>query len=570
MKPTHRESRAAELRRLAEARLAARGPRDTALDHADALRLVHELEVHETELELQFDEVTRAHEAAEAALERAVDLYEGAPFAYFTVAADGSISQVNAAAERMLGRTRRELIGHPLAGLVIAADQEALLGLLAAARDGTPLAARELALTPREGEDQGRFAELSACRAPRGEECHVAAVDVSQRRLSEQRLRESEKLAAVGRLAAGIAHDFNNLLAVILAHVELASQDPRGDSVADDLEGVKQAAERGAALSRQLLAFGRGQPSHPIQIDVNAAITSLGAMLRRLVDVNVDIVCDLDPGSPWVEADPSLLDQLVVNLALNARDAMPAGGTLRLSTGSVDVVVDGNPVTSDAKVGRFVRISVSDTGTGMDAATRERIFEPFFTTRREQGGTGLGLSTVWSVVSGIGGTITVRSELGSGTTFDVHLPRAAEPVTVRPKAIAREPIPRMFNGETVLVVDDMAGLRTLVARTLTALGLTVLTAKNGLDALAVAAGHVGRIDLLLTDVHMPKLAGGGLVAAMQESRPDTRVLFMTGDVSDAMGRLGAAANTRILAKPFSASALGVAIREVLYAGARTD
>jgi two-component system cell cycle sensor histidine kinase/response regulator CckA len=384
-------------------------------------------------------------------------------------------------------------------------------------------------------------------------------LDVTERRLAEEerrrleeQLRQSQKMEAVGRLAGGIAHDFNNLLMVIMGHGELLRRglDP-GDPRLRKVQHVMGAAERAARLVRQLLAFSRKQVLEPQVVDLNVLVSDTARMLRPLLGEDVRVVTRLTPDLGLVRVDPAQIDQVLMNLAVNARDAMPGGGTLFLETANV-----GSPA------GDEVCLVVRDTGQGMDEKTRAQVFEPFFTTKTGSGGTGLGLSMVYGIVQQSGGTIAVESEPGHGSSFRILLPRVEGPgASPEPKSPAR---PQSAAGETVLVVEDEAAIRSLACEMLEAQGYRTLSAGSGEEALGLAVRHAGPIHVLLADVVMPGLAGPALAERFTVVRPQARVLFMSGYAGDDLARRGLPEDAlHLVPKPFTADLLGRRVREAL-------
>jgi two-component system cell cycle sensor histidine kinase/response regulator CckA len=391
------------------------------------------------------------------------------------------------------------------------------------------------------------------------------ATDVTAKEVLEAQLRQAVKMEAVGRLAGGIAHDFNNLLTAILSYADFLLTSLGVDHPArEDAEEVRRAALKAADLTRQLLAFSRRQVLQPKLLDVNAIVVEMEKLLRRLIGEDVTLRTSLAGGLGVVRADPSQLEQVIVNLAVNARDAMPRGGTLTIETADADA----DDVRAHGRVtvpsGRYVMLRMSDTGEGMDAATRARLFEPFFTTKEHGRGTGLGLATVYGIVKQSGGFIWVDSAEGRGTTFTVHLPRAEAA-----GAPAAAPTPRRdarAGGETILLVEDDEAVRDLTRRTLVGQGYRVLEAANGTEALRLAAEHQGPLDLLLTDIVMPGIGGRALAETLGASRPGTAVLFVSGYTEDEVIRKGAeVANLPFLQKPFSPATLLGRVRDVLDA-----
>jgi two-component system, cell cycle sensor histidine kinase and response regulator CckA len=389
--------------------------------------------------------------------------------------------------------------------------------------------------------------------------------DVTEQRRLEDELRQAQRLEAVGQLAGGIAHDFNNLLTAIRGYGELlqrslGSDDPRRG----DADQVLSAADRAAALTRQLLAFSRRQVLQPRVVDPAACLDAVAPMLRRLLGESVDLVTHAAPDLGHIKVDPSQLEQVIVNLAVNARDAMAEGGTLTIETVNVELDGDYAAVHQDATAGPHVALIVSDTGSGMDEATRSHIFEPFFTTKEPGKGTGMGLATVYGIVKQSGGSIYLYSEPGHGTSFKIYLPRVDEQPSDDGRA--RPSAHPTGGSETILVVEDEAAVRTFGTRILTELGYTVLQAADGAEALAIAAAHQGALDLLLTDVIMPGLQGHRLAERLRERRPGLRVLYVSGFTENSVIQHGVVeTGIAFLPKPFSGDALGRAVRAALDA-----
>lgn len=387
--------------------------------------------------------------------------------------------------------------------------------------------------------------------------------DISERRHLEAQLRQSQKIEAVGRLAGGIAHDFNNLLTAIRGHVDLLLADtPVEAQIRADIEEIGKAADRAAGLTQQLLAFSRRQILQPRVIELDTVVTDIESLLRRMISEDIRLLTRLHAGSACVRADRSQLEQVLMNLAVNARDAMPNGGTLTIETSVVNLDEEFVRGNSGSHTGRHVRLCVTDSGAGMDAETLSHVFEPFFTTKELGKGTGLGLATVYGVVKQSEGYIRVESEPRAGTTFEILLP-TVEPVSETPRGTVFQP-GSAGKGETILVAEDEDAVRALASRILRKRGYNVLEAKNGSEALELARAHRGSIDLLLTDVIMPILGGRELSERLAELRPQTKVLFMSGYTDDALLQRGVSqGDGQFLEKPFSPEGLAAKIREVL-------
>src|SRR3954468_19762257 len=385
-------------------------------------------------------------------------------------------------------------------------------------------------------------------------------------RQSEEKLRQAQKIEAIGRLAGGIAHDFNNLLTAILTTAQLSAMDlPEGSTLRGDLGEIVQAGERAAALTRQLLAFSRRQVLRPRTVDLAVVLSDLKKMLSRLIGEDVELVAAAEQGCN-VRADPSQLEQVIMNLALNARDAMPAGGRLTLRTGKIELLERDGPRMFGCPIprGSYIRLSVEDTGTGMDESTLQHIFEPFFTTKEMGKGTGLGLATVYGIVKQSGGYIRATSCVGKGSTFEIYLPETPEMADTATdwSAFATG----SGKGETILLVEDEELVRVAARRALLHSGFQVLEATNGVHALKVYG--VARVDLVITDLVMPEMGGRELATRLRQHDPDVKVLFTSGYTDDPTIRGGDVfAGISFLAKPFTPESLGRKAREVLDGGA---
>jgi PAS domain S-box-containing protein len=400
-------------------------------------------------------------------------------------------------------------------------------------------------------------------------------VDVTERKRAEESLRQTQqqllmaqKMEAVGRLAGGVAHDFNNLLNVITGYAEMLGRTLGAEHAArPKLEQILKAADRASAVTRQLLAFSRRQVLQPRIVDINGVVSDLEKSLLRLIGEDVELATRLAPDLGWVKVDPGQLEQVVMNLAVNARDAMPQGGRLTIATDNVDFDVPYTLAHEPAQPGRYVMLAVSDTGVGIDPEVRAHIFEPFFTTKPAGKGTGLGLATVYGIVKQSGGYIWVYSEPGQGTTFKIYLPRVDAPVTSGGAAVLH---PQPARGhETVLLVEDQAEVRELAREALTELGYRVLVAAGPEEALRIEQAFPETIELLLTDVVMPRASGRQLAEELRARRAGLRVLYMSGYTSDIVASHGVLdAGVQLLEKPFTLEALARKVREALEAGAR--
>ncbi len=387
--------------------------------------------------------------------------------------------------------------------------------------------------------------------------CH----DITEHKRLEQQLQHAQRMEAVGRLAGGVAHDFNNILTAVRGHSEiLLTVLPDDSPFRRHADQIHRAALRAAALTSQLLAFSRKQVLQPRTLDLNAVVVNLTAMLRRLIGEHVELRTTLGERLGSVRADAGQLEQVIVNLVINARDAMPSGGVLGIHTENVDVDA-GEATRLSVPMGRWIVLSVSDSGVGMDASTRARIFEPFFTTKEAGKGTGLGLSTAYGIVTQSGGQIVVESAVGQGTVFRVFLPRIDAPSTASGRfSVERDDAPR--GSETVLLVEDDGDVREFVHDVLSSHGYRVLSAVDGAQALAMIEQHAGRIDLLVTDVIMPRMMGSEVAARVAALRPSIKVLYISGYPGDAIVKQGVPEHM-FVQKPFSVAALARRVRALL-------
>jgi signal transduction histidine kinase/CheY-like chemotaxis protein len=385
----------------------------------------------------------------------------------------------------------------------------------------------------------------------------------AERAALEDQLLQSQKMEAVGRLAGGVAHDFNNLLTVILGYTEMLRERVRQDGPAMEYsDEVQHAAERASALTNQLLAFSRRQVAIPRVVDLNEIVLGIDKMLRRIIGEDVQLEARLAPGLPAVKVDPSHIDQVIMNLAVNSRDAMPDGGKLTIETAAMELSSEYAGRHIGVEAGPYVLLAVSDNGSGMDAAIQARLFEPFFTTKEKGKGTGLGLSIVYGIVKQNGGDILVYSEPGLGTTFKIYLPAIS--AAVEPPVPDDGVVDAMPATQTILVVEDEPQVRSLTRTMLSRLGYHVVVADGAEEALSIISSHEGPLDLLLTDMVMPVMSGTDLASQVQALRPGIRVLYMSGYTdSDVIGRGVLAPDTPFIQKPFTSAALSRKVREVL-------
>jgi two-component system cell cycle sensor histidine kinase/response regulator CckA len=392
----------------------------------------------------------------------------------------------------------------------------------------------------------------------------VVAQDISERKRLEEQLIQSQKMEAVGQLAGGIAHDFNNLLTVIKGYGQLSLLDLKeSDPLWGNIQEIQKATQRASDLTRQLLAFSRRQILDLKVLNLNSLVRDLNKMLRRIIGEDIELITLLNEDLGRVKVDPGQIEQLILNLAVNARDAMPSGGKLIIETKNVEIDVEYVAAHIGLTPGRYVRLSVSDTGVGMSQEIVEKAFEPFFTTKETGKGTGLGLSTVYGIVKQSGGSIQAYSEPGFGTTFNIFLPRVEENLDALDLQKESDLLPK--GSETVLLVEDESSVRNLAYRILCQQGYTVLEAANGDEALCIVQEHIGKeIDLLLTDVVMPRMSGKELADRLKTLKPELKVLFTSGYTDDSIVHRGVlATGTHFLQKPFSPKTLSQKVREVL-------
>jgi hypothetical protein len=482
----------------------------------------------------------------------------------------GTITFWNRSAEHVFGYTEREVLGEPLTMLIAESDRAAYTAALPAPADDDLALGHTIEVTGLR-KDGGVFPtefSLAALRGPQGLALTAIVRDVSERKLAQEalhqrdeQLRQSQKMEAIGRLAGGVAHDFNNLLMAIRGYAELLIQGfEDGDERKEDAGEILKASDRAAGLTRQLLAFSRRQVITQQAVALDQLVEETQNMLQRLIGEDIRLATEVWPGLTPVLADRTQVEQILVNLVVNARDAMPSGGTISIELRNIELDKVGVAAHPGLAPGDYVEMSIADTGGGMDSETASRIFEPFFTTKENGKGTGLGLATVYGIVQQSGGAIEVQSKLGHGTTFYIYLPRA---VDLGKPAAPRE-LAAAGGSETVLLAEDDDRVRVLVANMLKKNGYTVLLASAGDQALEIAARYQGRIHLLLTDVVMPGMSGRVLSERLMLSRADTRVLYMSGYSDDAILRHGVkSAGTHFIQKPFSIEALAQKIREAL-------
>jgi two-component system, cell cycle sensor histidine kinase and response regulator CckA len=506
----------------------------------------------------------RAEQNLRASESRLRAIVETAIEAIVTVDEERRVDSLNPAAERIFGWPAGAAVGRPAAELI------PLIGTLAQSVIDTP---RETEGHRRDGTVVPLNFTMSEFAVGGTRERTLMIRDLTEQKKAEgeleaarAQLAQAQRMEAIGRLASGVAHDFNNLLSIINGFGEMARRALDDDHpVQRRLETMLRAAEKGAALTRQLLAFGRGQTLAPRNLRLDTVVAGFEGMLRRAIGEDVRLSTQFAPELDTVHVDPGQIEQVLLNLVVNARDAMPQGGELTIETTSQEVAPASHWERAGARPGRYVRLSVRDTGHGMDEAVRAKIFEPFFTTKPTGQGTGLGLAMVYGIVTQSGGHVHVESRPGQGTRFDVLLPSGPpgdERVATAPRQPPASSTPG--GGETVLVVEDDETLREIIVESLAACGYQILAAANGVEALDVASRVTGRIDLLLTDIVMPQMNGKALADRLGPSHAEMRVLFMSGYADDTIERYEVTGEgMAFLQKPFTAETLARQVRSML-------
>ncbi len=511
------------------------------------------------ELERRVDqrtaELARAEVAKDAVYEVLGRLAQGCQVVGF----DWTYRYLNDTAALQAKRPKEELVGRTMMECFPGIDRTPMFRLLAECMERRTAGSMDNEFDFPDG-SKGYFV-LSFIPSPEG--MCILSTDVTERRRLEEQLRQAQKMEAIGLLAGGVAHDFNNLLSVILSYCDMLALDlDPADPKSGDVEEIRKAGARAADLTRQLLAFSRQQVLQPKTLEVNAVVEGMAKMIRRLVGEDIQLSLRLAPRG-MVKCDPGQLEQVIMNLVVNARDAMPDGGKLAIEVD--DVTLDAAYVKAHpgSAAGRHVLLAVRDSGVGMDAATQSRIFEPFFTTKGVGKGTGLGLSTVYGIVQQSGGSIAIDSRPGKGSVFEVYLPWSDEPADVATPAPVMAPHP---NTETVLLVEDEGQVRGLLVAILERAGYRVLVSAGADEAIEVSRKVPGAIDLLLTDLVMPGLNGRELAKRLAAKRPATKVIFMSGYTGEAIGRHGVfEAGVAFVQKPITPAALLARVRDVLDA-----
>ena len=500
-------------------------------------------------------------------MDRLRSIFDGMFDGVWLVASSGRTTYANGAMAGLLGSTPDDMRGRPITDFLDEALWLDVKGFLARQRNQ---AGERMELRLRRADGSDLFGIVAGSPITTDEGVFVGTMlnvsDVTGKRSMDAQVVQTQRLEAIGQFAGGIVHDFNNLLTAIQGYAELARAAlPEGNPIREDLDQVLASAGRASAITRKLLAFTHRQILMPVDIDPAQVIADLVPMLRPLMGDDIEVAVEVEAEHGWIRVDPTQLEQVMVNLAVNAHDAMPAGGTMTITVHDLKSIDPDRP-DPDLNAGPFVRISVSDTGIGMDEATRARIFDPFYTTKGTGKGTGLGLSTVFGIVAQSGGQIQVETSPGEGSTFHVDLPRVGTAVLPSPQHPAEATLRR---SGVVLVVEDDPAVREFTRRSLEATGYTVLVAAGGDEALRASEDLSETIDVLLTDVVMPGVHGPELAARIRAQRPGIGVVFMSGYAEGGLGP-GAELNasSEILPKPFNVEALNRAVGRAVDAGGR--
>jgi two-component system cell cycle sensor histidine kinase/response regulator CckA len=476
----------------------------------------------------------------------------------------GLVTIWNRGAERLFGYTAAEVIGEPTATNARLNWPDELRAMKKV-RQGEQVPPFETVRRRKDGKEIHVSVSVSPIRDRDGRVIGASAIsrDISDTKRLEEQVRQAQKMEAVGRLAGGVAHDFNNVLTIISGYSEMLLQRLPADGHGRGLiQEIHKAGERAASLTRQLLAFSRKQMLEPRILDLNTIVSEAEKMLRRVIGEDVSLTTALAPGLGSVKADPGQIEQVIVNLAVNARDAMPQGGKITIATANVDLDQSYAQAHLEVKPGSYALLAVSDTGHGMDEATQARIFEPFFTTKGPGKGTGLGLATVYGIIKQSGGSIEVQSEPGQGATFKIYLPLVEGRTASAKPALGLRSAPK--GSESILLVEDEDAVRAFASHALQSWGYRVLEASRGDEAIRVCQQHPGPIHLVVSDVIMPEMGGRQLVERLRTLRPSIEVLYISGYTDDAVVHHGIlVAETAFLQKPFTPTALANKVREVL-------
>ena len=524
------------------------------------------------DLELSVSRGKQAEKSLRETEQKFQRVYDEAPFGCHELNTEGQISRVNRKELAMLGYTAREMLGRPVWRFVLEEEMTRRIILAKLSGDVSFHETFERTYRRKDGTTLPVIAQDRIVWEKRRKITGIRSTleDITERRRAEEVLRKSEeqlrqwqKVEAIGRLAGGVAHDFNNLLMTIKGCSELLlGEFDEHDLRREEVEEIRKAAERATSLTRQLLAFGRRQVLLPQVLNLNDIVENMNRMLSRLIGEDIQLLTVLGPDLWPVKVDPGQIEQVLMNLAVNGRDAMPRGGKLTIETANKGLDEDYARRHVAVKPGAYVLLAVSDNGCGMDKETQSHLFEPFFTTKEQGKGTGLGLSTVYGIIKQSGGNIWVYSELGQGTSFKIYLPTVEEEVETYKTAALFSPPPG--GTETILLVEDEEAVRTMISKVLQSGGYTVLEAQHGVEALRVCKKHSGPIHLMISDVVMPQMSGRELAGRLALRRPEMRVLYISGYPDNAIVHHGVLeTGTAFLQKPFTLNALEYKVREVL-------
>jgi len=544
-------------------------PEETNAQLSEELKALHQ---RVQELEKSDQQRERAEAALRESEKEFQKFYDEAPVGYHELDTKGRITRVNRKELEMLGYTAGEMLGKPLWNFFVEEDTTRHVTMAKLAGDVSFHDTFERTYRRKDGTTLPVLVEDRLLRDKNGQIIGIRSTveDITERRQTQEALRKSEeqlrqwqRVEAIGRLAGGVAHDFNNLLMTIKGCSELLlNAFDRRDPRREEVEEILKAGERATSLTRQLLAFGRRQVLQPQVLDLNSLVINMDKMLRRLIGEDIQLVTVLDQELWSVKVDPGMIEQVIMNLAVNSRDAMPNGGKLTIET--ANIIHDENYASRhiSMKPGYYVMVAVSDNGCGMDKETQSHLFEPFFTTKEKGKGTGLGLSTVYGIIKQSGGNIWVYSEPSQGTTFKIYLPRVEKTATVyKPKASSP---PAPGGTETILLVEDEEAVRTMVSKILRNKGYTVLEAAHSEEAFEISERHEGPIHLMVTDVIMPQMSGPELAERLAPRLPEMKVLYMSGYPDNTIVQHGVLEpGTAFLQKPFTLNALESKVREVL-------
>ncbi|MFO0965381.1 MAG: PAS domain S-box protein [Gemmataceae bacterium] len=548
--------------------LVTRTPEEVERENAELRGMVEELRRANGKLKAHLRESSADLDLANEQMLQLAAIVESSEDAIIGCTLSGLVTIWNRGAERLFGYTADEVIGEPTSTNVRLNWPEELRAMKQV-RKGEFVPSFETVRRRKDGKEIHVSVSVSPIRNHEGRIVGASTIsrDITERKRLEEQVRQAQKMEAIGQLAGGVAHDFNNLLTVISGYSDMLLETPLDASTKGLLTEIQRAGERAGALTRQLLAFSRKQVLEPKVLDLNAVVMDTEKMLRRLIGEDMLLGTALAPDLKSVKVDPTQIGQVIINLAVNARDAMPQGGKLTIETANVEVDATYVQMRPEAKPGRYVMLAVSDTGCGMTEEVKAHIFEPFFTTKAQGKGTGLGLATVYGIIKQSGGLIYVYSEPGQGTSFKIYLPAVEEPMLTA-KSL-HDLRPATSGNETILLVEDEDAVRGITRMALQMHGYKVLETSRGEEALRLCEQHQEPIHLLLTDVVMPGMSGRQVAEALRSRRPAMKVLFVSGYTDDAVVRHGLVeAETAFLQKPFTPISLAAKVRAVLGRGVR--